>query len=110
MLFMCQKAHGYDLLPKDTTSNIVNAIKLIENSKTYPYGIRSIRLKGKNQLEKEIYARQICVNTVNNNYLRWQKAGKRGEFLNFLADVYCPASADATGNSNWKKNIHKMVQ
>ncbi len=37
-----------------------------------------------------------------------QNAGvnsKQNEFIDFLADRYCPASADPKGNINWKINV-----
>lgn len=66
----------------------------------YPYGIMSIKTSN---------PRKVCINTIKNNYLRWQKAGSQGDYLDFLADVYCPKSADATGNRNWHRNIHRML-
>lgn len=85
-------------------NHIADAIKKVENSKKYPYGIKSINTNG-----DEVKARRICINTVKNNYIRWQNAGSKGDYLDFLADRYCPPSADPVGNKNWKKNIHKLV-
>lgn len=43
--------------------------------------------------------------TIVKNRLRWTAASKCGGFIDFLADRYCPASADAKGNENWKVNV-----
>ncbi len=52
--------------------------------------------------------RRVCANTVRNNYKRWVKAGKRGTYLSFLANRYCPIGAanDPHGlNANWRRNV-----
>lgn len=79
--------------------------KLEGGAKTkYPYGIKSINTFGNQEV-----ARRICLNTIKNNYVRWVKTSKTNDFLNFLADKYCPPSCDKQGNLNWKKNINKMI-
>ncbi len=67
-----------------------------------PYGILSVKVAN------ETEARKVCMNTIRNNYVRWQKSSEPNYF-NFLANRYCPASADPTGNTNWKKNIHSIL-
>ena len=69
-----------------------------------PYGILSIPVRD------EAHARRICLNTIKNNHKRWIAAGKPGDYLDFLADRYCPPSADPKGNRNWKKNIKKLAK
>jgi len=71
----------------------------------YPYGVMSINTHG----DKD-KAKKVCINTINNNFARWIKAGRKNDFLTYLANVYCPPSADKTGNSNWIKNVHKMIK
>ncbi len=85
---------------------IVNSIYKIEGGSNtkWPFGIKSINTNGNKEK-----SRAICTNTVKNNYIRWQNAGKTNEFLLFLCNVYCPASVDPKGNSNWFKNIKKLV-
>lgn len=92
-------------------NKIANIIYIIEGGdKTkYPYGIKSIDTGGNKEK-----ARRICLNTIKNNYIRWQKAGlvnnnKKIDYLDFLADRYCPPSDDPIGNKNWKKNIKKLL-
>ena len=84
-------------------TRIANAIYKVEGgAKTrFPYGIKSIKTRN---------PRQVCLNTIANNFNRWQRAGSHGDFLDFLGDVYCPASADKRGNENWKRNIHKLLK
>ena len=69
-----------------------------------PYGILSLEVKS------PALARQICINTIRNNRTRWRAAGRPGDYLDFLADKYCPASCDAVGNRNWKKNIKLLLK
>ena len=68
-----------------------------------PYGILSIPVKN------EAHARRICLNTIRNNHKRWIAAGKPGDYLDFLADRYCPPSVDPAGNRNWKHNIKSLL-
>ena len=67
-----------------------------------PYGILSIPVRD------EAHARRICLNTIRNNHKRWIKAGRPGDYLDFLADRYCPPSADPVGNRNWKRNVRRI--
>lgn len=69
-----------------------------------PYGILSVKVRSTE------HARQVCLATIRNNRARWIKAGRPGDYLDFLADKYCPTSCDAVGNRNWKKNIHKLLK
>lgn len=99
-------ARPIDLAYRD---KIVAAIYRAEGgAKTrYPYGIKSI------VTTNEAHAKRICENTVANNYIRWQKAGKTNEFINFLGNRYCPIGAkdDPTGlNRNWIKNVKAQIK
>lgn len=89
----------------DFRDKIVNSIYLAEGgSQTkYPFGIKSIQTNGNKE-----FARRICSNTVENNWIRWQKAGKTNDFIEFLGARFCPLSDknDAKGlNKNWIKNV-----
>lgn len=92
-------------LPEADANKLVDAIYVIEGgAKTkFPYGIKSINTNG--DIDK---ARRICFNTVQNNHDRWIKAGRPGFYIDFLANKYCPPSADKQGNLNWKKNVRKL--
>lgn len=74
---------------------IVEAIGKAENSKKYPYGIKSIDTKGNVE-----YARKICFNSVVNGRRRWEKAGKPCDLISFIGLRFCPPAAHQL-NSNW---------
>ena len=94
------KANGATL-SKEKTNQIANAIYKLENSTKYPYGIKSIKTKN---------PRQICINTILNNFGRWQNTNKSIDFLTYLGNSYCPPKCDRKGNKNWIKNIHALVK
>ena len=90
-----------------TNDQIADAIFKAENSKKYPYGIKSVDTKG-----DEAYARKICLNTIRNNRVRFTKQTKYTDYLEFLASRYCPIGApdDPTGlNVNWLKNVRYFL-
>ena len=68
-----------------------------------PYGILSVPVRDAAE------ARRVCLNTIRNNHKRWIKAGRPGDYLDFLADRYCPPSVDPVGNRNWKRNIRQIL-
>jgi len=88
-----------------TDEQIADAIYRVEGGSRarVPYGILSIKVRD------TAHARRICLNTIQNNRARWKNSGQPGAFLDYLADKYCPRSADPIGNKNWKRNIHKLV-
>lgn len=85
----------------EKVNQIVSAIYKIEGGERarVPYGILGVKVKNKAE------ARRVCENTVRNNWKRWEKAGKKGDYLTFLAARYCPKESDPIGNKNWNKNI-----
>lgn len=106
-IFPCLYAQTNDLkifsaISDSYATKVVNAIFIVEGgTKTkYPYGIKSVKTSN---------PRQVCLNTVRNNWIRWQKTGAKGDFLDFLADRYCPQTVDYQGNVRWKRNIHKLI-
>jgi len=82
---------------------IADAIYKVEGgAKTkHPYGVLSIKTDN---------PRHVCLVTIYHNEVRWQDAGGNGDYLDYLANVYCPKSADPVGNKNWKTNIHKFLK
>lgn len=89
----------------DTEANrLADAIYVAEGGPKakVPYGILSIKVRDKT------HARRICLNTIRNNYRRWTDGGKKGEFLDYLGDRYCPPS-DCDGNRNWKRNVRRIL-
>jgi hypothetical protein len=88
-------------------NSIVDAIYHAEgvNSK-YPFGIKSVACNGYQE------CRRVCLNTVRNNYSRWLKAGRPGDYLSFLASRYCPISdpKDTTHvNQFWLSNVRYFL-
>jgi hypothetical protein len=85
---------------------LADAIYIVEggNYTKYPYGVKSIATKG-----NRAKARRICINTIRNTYKRWIAENKPYNFLDYLADRYCPAAADSVGNRRWKANIRKFA-
>ena len=75
-----------------------------------PYGVLSIKLKGKTPDAKKAEARQITINSIRNNWKRWQSTDKKQEFVDFMADRWCPPSADPVGNRNWKNNVKRLLE
>lgn len=69
-----------------------------------PYGILSVKVANREE------ARRVCINTIRNNLKRWEKAGKPGDYIDFLADRYCPPSVDQIGNKNWKRNVKALMK
>lgn len=106
--FLLISQTAYAELSPEKINQIVDAIGKIENSKKYPYGIKSIPTNGNKE-----YARKICYNTVRNNYRRWLKSDRKKTYLKFLADRYCPIGASddlkTNLNKNWYPNIVRMV-
>ena len=80
-------------------ARIADAIRTAEGrtAGAYRYGIRAAK--------SEADGRRRCLATIRANRARWIAAGARGEFIDFLADRYCPPSCDPVGNRNWKRNV-----
>mgnify|MGYP001608057802 CR=1 FL=1 len=85
-----------------TDTQIVEAIGRAENSKRYPYGIKSINTKG-----DIAYARKICLNSVHNGRKRWERAGRPCDFIEFISRRYCPINAPDDNGTNrfWARNV-----
>lgn len=91
-----------------TVSNIVDAIYRVEGgAKTkHPYGILSVHTSSKSE------AREVCARTVRHaeRDFRYDEKASDRMFITFLADRYCPASADPQGNKNWKVNMIRILR
>lgn len=106
-LLIGQTSCAYELIDQE---KLANAIYLAEGGlkAKVPYGILSVKVKD----EKE--ARQVCLNTINNNLARWQWAKQNGDkmdFIQFLGDRYCPIGAGNDPknlNSNWVRNVKSL--
>lgn len=82
-------AHSLSSYGQTNLNQIVSAIYAIEGgSKThYPYGIS--RYGHITTTE----AKQICANTVRNNYRRWQVSSQKDDYYAFLSKKYDPLNA-----------------
>ena len=86
---------------------IVAAIRYAENGgKGKEYGILHPRVK-------PTYRSQAgwCAATVQKNYDRWVKAGRKGDYVTFLGKRYCPIGADNDPNGlnkHWIPNVKKF--
>ncbi|MBE3140169.1 MAG: hypothetical protein IMZ53_06260 [Thermoplasmata archaeon] len=77
-------------------NRLADAIYKAENSVKYPYGVKSIDTHG----DKD-YARKICSNSIRNNVKRWEKAGKKEDFIVFMGRRYSPPKQ----NPNWVRLV-----
>jgi hypothetical protein len=91
-------------LNETDANRIADAIYLAEGGAKarVPYGILSLKVRDKE------HARQICLNTIRNNYRRWQVSRTKVAFIDYLADRYCPPT-DPVGNKNWKRNVRTFL-
>lgn len=92
--------------PAGFADKMADAIYKAEGgSKTkWPYGVKSVKVKDAAE------ARRVTINSVNNNWRRWEQAGKPGEFIPFMAARWCPVAADPVGNKNWTANVTRLMK
>jgi hypothetical protein len=90
---------------RDELAPIVAAIRHAENGRAgREYGVLHPKALGKSYRTQAGWAAA----TVQKQYDRWVKAGKKGAYLESLARRYCPVGADndPTGlNKHWLKNV-----
>lgn len=67
-----------------------------------PFGILSVPCSDFTDCQR------ICKNTVRNNYVRWIKAGRPGEFIDFLGSRYAPVGVHPL-NRHWVKNVNAIM-
>ena len=103
---ICLQAQAQGWEYKHTDIEIANAIWYSEGAEStrYPYGIMSVKVKDANE------ARRVCLNTIRNNRKRFKSQTIYTNYLEFLADRYCPKKHDAVGNINWKKNVRNLLK
>ena len=94
--------------PPPDFERIVDAIYRIEGGTkaVKPFGILSVSCAS--------YAdcRHVCRNTVRNTYRRWVRAGRPGDYVDFLGARYAPLGAanDPRGlNRHWVKNVRSLL-
>lgn len=108
LLISCQPAlqaetlHGFDI---DRLSQAIYKAEGGTKAKK-PYGILSVPCEGKAECGK------ICRNTIRNNLKRWDKAGRKEPYLEFLSRRYAPtknATNDPNGlNQHWLGNVSSL--
>lgn len=98
LLVVCARSYGGAISTFDC-EKIASAIFKVEGGygTKYPYGIISIRTKN---------PRQICLNTIRNNWQRWQAANKPNNFVKYLGGKYCP---NKIGNKDWINNMTAIL-
>lgn len=77
---------------------IADAIRRAEGVWTYGVNV---------PVRDEAEARRVCLNTIAHARRDWDG---RGCFIEFLADRYCPPSADLSGNRNWRRNVRLIFE
>lgn len=104
-----------ELLPADLQGQVEPDYERLVNSifpsegiganAPHGYGIKSVKVSGRDE------ARQVALNTVRNNFKRWQDAGgkwKDGKpvtYFEYLAKKFVPPEVDPTGHKNWLINV-----
>lgn len=96
-------------IPADYANLLADAIFVAEGGvkAKVPYGILSVKVRDKAE------ARRVCLNTIRNNWRRWEEAGRKGEYLEFLARRYAPVGAqnDPKGlNRHWLRNVKENLK
>ena len=111
LLLMSLCGTVYAELPEQYDSErLADAIFIAEGGLTnkcqYLYGIRSVHY------EDEREARQICLNTINNNKRRFyaKEQTKYKDYLEFLGSRYCPTTGKLSKrerevNGNWLRMV-----
>jgi len=110
--FSCTMHHQSDTFNGDGkmsdefVSHVGEAIKVAENDPTR-FGVRSEKVKSREE------AQRVLDNSVRNNRLRWEKAGRPGKFIDFMQKRWAPLKAenDPKGlNRNWAGNVRAALK
>jgi len=71
------------------------------------HGVLSIKTSSPEEAER------ILLNSISNNYRRWVKAGKPGNFIDFMGKRWAPIGAenDPKGlNKNWVPGVQSILR
>ena len=68
-----------------------------------PYGVLSI------PVHSDAHARRITLNSIRNNWKRWERAGRPHDFVSYMAKRWVPTSTDPIGHRNWVKNVRAYL-
>lgn len=107
LLLMLALAGGAQAaIPEGYAERLADAIWLAEGGKKakVSHGILSVKTSN---------PRQVCLNTIRNNWKRWETAGKPGDFIDYLGKKYAPVGAtnDPRGlNKNWPRNVRSLLR
>lgn len=105
VMLICSVAHA-EVYDEDIIANAIYKAEGGTKAKK-PYGILSVACEG------EAHCRRICINTIRNNFVRYQIDNKGyKDFIEFLASRYAPVGAgnDPTNlNINWIKNVRYFI-
>ena len=106
-LLLCYNAYARDY----SALEVVDAIFIAEGGAKahYLYGIRSVHYKDLAE------AQRICFRTVRHAQKDWTRQGKKGDFIQFLGNRYCPtkgmlSKAERKVNGNWVKNVRWFIE
>lgn len=94
------------LMANDLVPQIAPAIKVAENNKRN-HGVLSVQTANAGQASK------ILNDSVYNNLVRWDQAGRPGKFIDFMAHRWAPIGAandPRNLNVNWPGNVRKALQ
>jgi len=80
---------------------IADAIYKAENSKKYPYGIKSIETNG-----DVAFARKVCLNSIKNAKKRYSRSGSQEDFITFMGRRYSPPEI----NPNWVRLVKYFLR
>ena len=92
VVMMISMAHSAEY----TNDQIANAIYKTENSKKYPYGVKSINTNG-----NEAYARKICLNSIRNA----RKSCVGQDLIVCMGNRYSPPAT----NPNWVRLVKHFL-
>jgi len=82
-------------------NDLVHAIYVTEGGAKArkPYGVLSVYTKDRE------HARQITIQSIRNNWARWQHAGAKGSFVSFMGKRWCPDDS-----ALWARNVTKILK
>jgi hypothetical protein len=89
---------------------VADAIFLAEGgAKTrFPYGVR-IWDAETGTWRPSANPRAECLAIIRRQHARWIAKDRQGDFINFIARAYCPASDDQTGHDNFVRNVNHFL-
>ena len=51
-----------------------------------------------------------CLGIIRAEWIKWERRGRKGSYINHLSSCYCPARWDKMGNANWRRGIKRMLK